>query len=95
MEAGQRGWDQRARMFGKVRGSLQRGMGRDSGREANCGQEKELILCSKNNDIKGLNETAPSQSAEGVTLWVQTSFRFLEVEPTERGGWKAGCHLSH
>lgn len=95
MEAGQLGWDGQARMFRKVRASLQRGLGRDNGREVNHGQEKELIPWSRNNDIKGLKETAPSQSAEGLTPWVQTSFRFLEVEPAERGGWKAGCRLSH
>lgn len=43
MEAGQPEWDQPARMFRKVRALWQRVLGRDSGREANHGQEKEVI----------------------------------------------------
>lgn len=43
MEAGQPEWDRQARMFRKVRASLQRGLGRDSGRDANPGQGKEVI----------------------------------------------------
>ena len=42
-----------------------------------------------------LEETIASQSSEGLTLQVQISFWFLEVDHAERGRWKAGRHLSH
>ena len=42
-----------------------------------------------------LQETIASQSSEGLTLQVQISFWFLEVDHAERGRWKAGRHLSH
>ena len=58
-------------------------------------RKKKLFIRSRNNDIKVLEETVASQSAEGLTLQVQISFWFLEVEHAERGRWKAGRHLSH
>lgn len=85
--------------FGKVRTSLPAG---EVGRTEAAASERpvmvrkrKLFIRSGNSDIQVLGESVPSPFAEGLTLWVQISFWFLEVEPAERGGWKAGWHLSH